>query len=139
MLTASFDNTARLWEAASGKELARFRHDGDVRAAAFSPGAGLLQIITAAENTARLWRAARSTDDLVKTAKSRVTRCLTQTQRKEYFLPLEPAVWCITGPGLEAEKDPAKWRPRWPYQSAQWRDWLLARQRGENPAVPASQ
>ena len=33
--------------------------------------------------------------------------------------------------------DPAKWQPRWPYQSAAWRDWLVARQRGEHPPIPA--
>jgi WD40 repeat protein len=139
IVTASSDKTARLWDAATGKELARLAHDGPVTAAAFSPGAGPLRIITVSGNEARLWQVARSTDELVQTAKSRVTRCLTQGQRAEYFLPEAPPVWCITGPGLEAEKDPAKWQPKWPYQSAAWRDWLADRQRGENPPVPASQ
>ena len=139
IVTASDDKTARLWDAGTGKELARLAHEGPVRAAAFSPGAGPLWIITAAENIARLWRVARSTDDLVQTAKSHVTRCLTRKQRHEYFLPLAPPIWCITGPGLEADKDPANWQPKWPYQSAAWRDWVVARQRGESAPVPGSQ
>jgi len=63
-------------------------------------------------------------------------RCLTQAQREQYFLPAAPPIWCITGAGLGAEKDSAKWQPKWPYQSAAWRNWLMARQRSENPPIP---
>jgi hypothetical protein len=79
---------------------------------------------------------ARSSDDLVQTAKRRVTRCLTQKQSAQYFLPEAPPIWCVTGPGLEAEKDSTRWQPKWPYQSAAWRDWLVAKQRGANLPEP---
>ena len=58
VLTASEDKTARLWEAASGKELAVLRgHEGLVWSAVFSPDG--TRVLTASEDkTARLWEAA---------------------------------------------------------------------------------
>ena len=54
IVTASGDNTARLWDG-EGRELAVLGgHTEDVRSAAFSPGGD--QIVTASwDNTARLW------------------------------------------------------------------------------------
>ena len=37
VVTASSDKTARLWDAASGKELQRLTHEDAVDAASFSP------------------------------------------------------------------------------------------------------
>jgi WD40 repeat protein len=52
--TASEDNTARVWEAATGKELARLKHDNIVTSVVFSPDGRW--IATASEdNTARVW------------------------------------------------------------------------------------
>ena len=139
IVTASGDKTARFWNAATGKELARLAHEDSVVAAALSPdvSGGRLRIVTLSKNVAFLWQVEASTDQLVQTAKKRLPRCLTQAQRAQYFLPKAPPIWCISGPGLEAEKDPARWQPRWPYQSAAWRNWLVARQRGESPPIPA--
>jgi WD40 repeat protein len=47
LLTTSYDNQARLWEARSGTELARFSHDVPVLRAAFSPDGALLAFGTA--------------------------------------------------------------------------------------------
>jgi WD40 repeat protein len=57
ILTASDDHTARLWEAATGQELAALRgHEGWVTGACFSPDGA--QILTASYDcTARLWDA----------------------------------------------------------------------------------
>ena len=56
-LTASWDETAKLWDAASGKLVASFAHQGIVHHAAFSPDGA--RILTAsADNTAKLWDAA---------------------------------------------------------------------------------
>src|SRR5208337_5005564 len=58
VLTASSDNTARLWDAASGAALITLKgHDDRVNSAAFSPHGK--QVLTASsDNTARLWDAA---------------------------------------------------------------------------------
>ena len=57
VLTASNDKTARLWDAASGKELQRLPHDAGVRAASFSPD-GHTVVTVSQGKTARLWDAA---------------------------------------------------------------------------------
>jgi WD40 repeat protein/serine/threonine protein kinase/energy-coupling factor transporter ATP-binding protein EcfA2 len=57
ILTASLDNTAKLWEVASGKLIASFVHQGVVEDVAFSPDG--TRILTASEDkTAKLWNAA---------------------------------------------------------------------------------
>jgi hypothetical protein len=58
VLTGGSDETARLWEAASGKELRRFLgHTGWVKSVAFSPDGQ--QVLTGSwDKTARLWEAA---------------------------------------------------------------------------------
>ena len=54
ILTASWDETAKLWDAASGKLIASFAHQGIVYHAAFSPDGA--RILTAsADKTAKLW------------------------------------------------------------------------------------
>ena len=129
-------------DAATGKELATLYHGlSAVSAATFGRDADPchFRIVTVADGTAYVWRVARSTDCLVQIAKARVTRCLDQADRAQFFLPAPPPIWCITGPGLEAEKDPSKWQPKWPYQSAAWRDWLMAKQRGDEPPLPGDE
>ena len=54
ILTASRDNTAKLWDAASGKLVASFAHQDRISDAVFSPDGG--RILTAsADGTAKLW------------------------------------------------------------------------------------
>jgi WD40 repeat protein len=56
--TASEDRTARIWDAATGNEIAVLRgHEGSVTSAAFSPDGS--RIVTASgDRTARVWDAA---------------------------------------------------------------------------------
>ena len=57
ILTASWDKTTKLWDAASGRLIGVFAHQGAVNAAAFSPDGA--RILTASsDKTARLWDAA---------------------------------------------------------------------------------
>src|SRR5262249_18152095 len=55
VVTASSDNTARIWDAASANEIAVLRgHEDEVRSAAFSPDGS--RIVTASKDrTARIW------------------------------------------------------------------------------------
>jgi len=65
IVTASQDNTARIWEAASGKEIAVLRgHEHYVNSAAFSPDGS--RIVTASQDkTARIWDAASAKEIVV--------------------------------------------------------------------------
>ena len=58
VVTASRDNTARVWEAANGRLVAEFKgHGGWINSAAFSPDGA--RVVTASkDNTARVWRLA---------------------------------------------------------------------------------
>jgi WD40 repeat protein len=58
IVTASWDNTARIWDAATGREITVLRgHEGFVNSAAFSPDGA--RIVTASfDKTARIWDAA---------------------------------------------------------------------------------
>jgi WD40 repeat protein len=55
IVTASFDRTARIWDAASAKEIAVLNHGRSVNSAAFSPDGS--RIVTT-DLTARIWDAA---------------------------------------------------------------------------------
>jgi WD40 repeat protein/tRNA A-37 threonylcarbamoyl transferase component Bud32 len=58
LITGSEDNTARLWDAATGQTLGHpLAHQGMVQAVAFSPD-GKVVMTGSADNTARLWDAA---------------------------------------------------------------------------------
>ena len=61
IVTASLDQTARIWDAASGKEIAVLRgHKNPVNYAAFSPDGS--RIVTASDDkTARIWDASLET------------------------------------------------------------------------------
>ena len=54
--TSSYDNTARIWDAQTGKEIARLEHDGPVTAVSFN--SDNRWVATASwDNTARIWDA----------------------------------------------------------------------------------
>ena len=56
-MTASRDGTARIWDAASAKEMAVLRgHEGRVNSAAFRPDGSRI-VPASGDNTARIWDA----------------------------------------------------------------------------------
>jgi len=72
IVTASWDNTGRIWDAASGKQIAVLRgHEDRVNSAAFSPDGSL--IVTASDDkTGRIWDAASGKQIAVLSDASRV-------------------------------------------------------------------
>jgi WD40 repeat protein len=86
VVSGGADNTARVWDAASGKEVARMTHDKDVYAVAFSPDGG--RVVSGSwDGTARVWR--WRPEDLIAEACARLDRNLTRAEWRQY-LPDEP-------------------------------------------------
>jgi WD40 repeat protein len=127
IVTASLDKTAQLWDAETGKPISEplTGHSASVLSAAFSPD-GKRIVTASADKTARLWDVFANTQELVSHAKAAVPRCLTPPQRKAFFLPPEPPLWCI-----ELEK--------WPYNTDEWKQWLSDTRAGKNPSLPATE
>ena len=125
IVTASWDGTARLWDAATHQPTAELTgHKDNVNSAAFSPDGK--RIVTAStDRTARLWELFADTQVLESHAKVVIPRCLTIVQRNEFYLSPEPAPWCI-----EMEK--------WPYNTPEWKQWLSDARAGKNPPLPTA-
>jgi WD40 repeat protein len=95
-----------------------------------------LVVTGSTDNTARLSKFFGSTGMLVDAAKKTVPRCLTPQQMKRFVVSSIPPRWCITGSGREHEPDSSRWQPRWPYDRQEWRQWLVASDRGERVKPP---
>jgi WD40 repeat protein len=95
LLTASSDQTVRIWNAATGNQIAILRgHEDVVNSAAFSSDGKT--IITASDDgTAKAWKIASNIDQLINLAKLSIPRCLSKEQRREYFLPEDIPDWCV--------------------------------------------
>ena len=110
-----------------GAELSSFSANAD--------GSRILTIDDA--QNLRLWMIEPTTAALVARGRELVPRCLSlQERERDLQLDPEPPRWCITGPGLEVETDPAKWQPKHPYANKNWRNWLVARDKGDTPPLP---
>ena len=82
LVTGSMDNTVKVWDAQTGKELITLKgHESGVMSAAYSPGGkriataggdGIVQIYTT------------DMDELLQIAESRVTRQLTAEEKEKY-------------------------------------------------------
>jgi WD40 repeat protein len=162
IVTASLDNTARLWDAGTGKPIGEplTGHMGRVNTAAFSPDGR--RIVTASDDsTARLWDAstgkpigelAGHTDSVFSAAFSPdgrriVTASADNTARLwEVF-----ATWQELLPHAKAEAprcltlrqrkeffldpEPPAWcieMEKWPYRTPVWKEWLADRK----PSLP---
>ena len=139
LVSAAGDGTARLWNIDTQETIAvlRFQMHAMFGAALMPDGTRLATL----NRTAQLWHTFPTTRGLVEYAKRTVPRCLTPAEYKAAFLETSPAThgppdWCITGPGLVHEANSGKWKPKYPYNTPSWRDWLAAKRRGENPAFP---
>ena len=126
----------RLDRVATGKEVARWEgHRLRIEEIAFSPDG--THLATAGDDTtARVWRIFATTLDLQNQAKQSAPRCLPRKQLGSSLLASSVPGWCITGPGRASERDPAAWQPKWPYDTAGWKQWLVDRRAGNNPPTP---
>jgi WD40 repeat protein len=123
IFTAGFVAGAQLWDSATGQPIAERLKEASPSSISLSPDGK--RIFTASfDNTAHVWDIFPDTLALVSAAKARVPRCLTLAQRKSYFLPREPPVWCIN-------------MAKWPYDKHEWKHWLADKRAGKNPPLPA--
>jgi WD40 repeat protein len=105
VLTASDDGTARLWDAATSKELAvLLDHVGAVSSALFSPSE--TRVLIASSNMTAGLENFRTTQELVDRACQIMPRPLTPKQRKLSFLDDTPKAWPCGWNPSEAQKPP---------------------------------
>ena len=82
----SDDNSARVWDLASGRTVAVLKgHSSTVRHAEFSPD-GRRVVTSSVDRSARVWDIYPNTQALVTRAQQLLPRKLTPAQRKEFFL-----------------------------------------------------
>jgi WD40 repeat protein len=106
--TSASDNTARLWDAQTGDQIAALSG----QSVAFSPDGKW--VLTTSENMARLWLAFPNLQGLVDHIKKSAPRCLMPKERENAYLDPAPPRWC----------------------SQAWTDWLNAKDAGKNPQLP---
>ncbi len=112
VVSGSYDDTARVWEAASGREVARMTHDDDeVTAVAFSPGpacagppeaaaerCGQWVVSASKDKTARVWL--WQPEDMIAAVCARLPRNFTRAEWQQY---LEDEPYRATCPNLPEE------------------------------------
>ena len=102
-LTGSWDRTAQLWNAASGKRLAPpLQHQGSVNAVAFSPDGKT--VLTSDDKTARLWSATHGlTEDVDIVRLTLFVERITATYWNEQgaLVPLPLEAWLERGKRLD--------------------------------------
>ncbi len=136
IVTGSSDDKVRLWHAGTGNEIATIEIDATPVAGLAISADGTHIATGSSETNARLSRLFVKYPLLVNEAKHNAPRCLLRSQLIQFHLPAEPPRWCITGADHESETDSARWEPKWPYQSDEWRQWQVARDKGQTIAMP---
>ena len=131
VLTSAEDSTARLWAAQTGQVIRVFSDIGGLFSASFTPDGS--KVLTQAGGPTysepwrgRLWTVNTDLHAMIEDAKARLPRCLTAQQRTAAFLNIEPPSWCIE-------------MGKWPYHTAEWKQWLAGNLAGKNPRLPGTQ
>jgi WD40 repeat protein len=124
--------SAKLWDGATGKEIAVLEQGATTACIGISRDGR--QLLTGTrDGVARVWSFDRSLDpavgatpaaqELVDLGKAQVRRCLTREQRAKAFLAPEPPAWCIE-------------MAKWPYDTQAWKDWLRYKRESADPPRP---
>jgi WD40 repeat protein len=136
IIAGSDNGRLYVWETASGELIDSVRMDSEAILGMAIAAKGARFVMRSNGDTVRISPFFDNTTSLVDQAKNTVPRCLTVAQMNTFHLGAIPPRWCITGSGREQETDSAKWQPRWPYDTPEWRQWLGATDRGEQLAPP---
>jgi WD40 repeat protein len=131
MVTTAYG--VQLNDATTGRQVGML--DGEFETASLSANGAHLYA-TNKDGKAYVWSLPLRGAKRIAEARRLVPRCLTTLQLESAGLDPAPPRWCISGPDHVNEKDPAKWEGKWPYQTLEWREWLVARDRGESPQLP---
>lgn len=124
LVTGSENGSTGLWDARTGEAIVTLQgFESEVHDVGFSPDGRLVASLY--EEGAVIWQVFPSTETLIAEVKEAAPRALTPQQRREHFLTVRPPEWCI-----EKEK--------WPYHTAEWKQWLAAKRAGANPELPLS-
>jgi WD40 repeat protein len=163
-VTASWDKTARIWDAETGEAIALLQgHVGALQSAAFSPDGR--RVVTASwDKTARIWTTeAGSMIAVLQGHKKKVTsaafspdarRVVTASQDTARIWHVFPATQDLVDAAKNAvprclkreqrtqaflSPEPPAWcieMEKWPYQSQDWKDWLKFKRANANPPRP---
>jgi uncharacterized protein with WD repeat len=107
VVSGSDDNTARVWEATSGLEIARMIHDNCVLSVTFSPDGKYVVSGGFFDDAARVW--VWQADDLIANACALLPRNLNRAEWKQYMgdvLPYPEKQEDATCPNLPIEPEP---------------------------------
>jgi WD40 repeat protein len=138
LVSVTDDGSVRIWRAESGTLVGLIDPAGHgLTSVALSSQSGQA-ILGSDAGTAYLTGVFREFGPLVRSAKADAAHCLTLDQLTKFHLGQVPPRWCITGAAKEADADLRNWRPKWPYQSSAWRDWLAAMDKGQRSDPPDS-
>ncbi len=88
------DNTARVWDAATGETLRVLQGHEDLVWSVAVTADGARVVSGSGDKTVRVWALYPREQRLVAAAHARAPRCLTPAERQRYFLTPTPPRWC---------------------------------------------
>lgn len=113
----------QLLDAATGAPIAVLPGEKKVAQLEFSR-AGDRLVTVSVDGLARLWHVSLTPRALIEEARRLIPRCLGPEAREKVFLERTPPLWCVE-------------MGKWPYQTAEWRQWLKNTRAGKNQPLPA--